>query len=189
MTLFRGTTCRRRYAMSRRFLELLGVAAVLIAVVLLLKFARAPVDAQTQAGKATAKPGPAPATPVGEPDLQGIWTRDSDEPLERPARYAGKEFLTDEERAALDKQISGIVGREAAENRRRRGTEQDVGGAYNAAIFTSHLRTGKRTSMIVDPPDGHLPAFTPEEQKRRNDLREYSLALLQSTEVCKNKLA
>ena len=93
---------------TRRSLELLGVGAVLIAVVLLLKFARAPVDAQAQAGATagtTAKPGPAPTTPWGEPDLQGIWTRDSDEPLQRPVGYGNKEFLTDEERAALDKQV------------------------------------------------------------------------------------
>src|ERR1700682_1226024 len=178
--------------MNRRFLELIGVVAVLVAVVLVLKFVRAPVDTQTQAGNATAgaaaTPGRTPATPWGEPDLQGIWTRDSDEPLQRPAKYGTKEFLTDEERVALDKQIAAIVGREADESRRQRGTEQDVGGAYNAAIFTSHLRTGRRTSMIVDPADGHIPPFTPEEQKRRSELKEYSLALLQSTEVCKNKL-
>ena len=178
--------------MNRRFLELIGVAAVLVAVVLILRFVRAPVDTQTQAGNATAgaaaTPGRTPATPWGEPDLQGIWTRDSDEPLQRPAKYGTKEFLTDEERVALDKQIAAIVGREADESRRQRGTEQDVGGAYNAAIFTSHLRTGRRTSMIVDPADGHIPPFTPEEQKRRSELKEYSLALLQSTEVCKNKL-
>ena len=144
--------------MSRRILEALGVAVVLVAVVLLLRVARAPVDAQTQPATA-ANVGPAPTTPWGEPDLQGIWTRDSDEPLQRPAKYANKETLTDEERAALDKQISEIVGREAAEDRRKRGTEQDVGGAYNAAVFTSHLRTGKRTSMIVDPPDGKIPRF------------------------------
>lgn len=173
--------------MSRRFLEVLGVAAALMALVLLLRFARAPVDAQTQSGT-PATSGPAPTTAWGEPDLQGIWTRDSDEPLQRPAKYANKETLTDEERAALDRQIAAIVGREAAESRRQRGTEQDVGGAYNAAVFTSHLRTGRRTSMIVDPPDGRIPALTAEEQKRRNELREYSLALLQATEVCKNKL-
>jgi len=170
--------------MSRRFLEAVGVAAALVAVVLLLRFARAPLDAQTQ----TAAAGPAPTTSWGEPDFQGIWTRDSDEPLQRPAKYANKEFFTDEERAALDKQITEIVGREATEGRRKRGTEQDVGGAYNAQVFTSHIRTGKRTSMIIDPPDGRTPAITPEEQKRRNDLREYSLALLQATDVCKDKL-
>src|SRR5713101_6611513 len=174
--------------MRRRFLEALGVAALTMAVVLVLKFARAPVSAQTGQPQAASKAGPAPVTLWGEPDLQGIWTRDSDEPLQRPAKYADKESLTDEERVALDNQISAIVGREAAESRRRRGTEQDVGGAYNAAIFTSHLRTGRRTSMIIDPPDGRIPAITAEEQKKRNELREYSLALLQATDVCKNKL-
>ncbi len=173
--------------MRRRFLEALGIAAVLIAVVLLLRGARTSVDAQAQQGSGT-NPGPAPATPWGEPDFQGIWTRDSDEPLQRPAKYASKAEFTDDERAALDKQITEIVGREAAEGRRKRGTEQDVGGAYNAAVFTSHLRTGRRTSMIVDPPDGRVPPFTAEEQKRRSELREYSLALLQATDVCKDKL-
>src|SRR6266851_5234903 len=172
--------------MNRRFLELIGVAAVLVAVVLILRFVRAPVDTQTQAGAAAT--GRALATPWGEPDLQGIWTRDSDEPLQRPAKYASKALLTDEERAALDKQIAEIVGREAAESRRQRGTEQDVGGAYNAAVFTSHLRTGRRTSMIIDPPDGKVPPITPEEQKKRNEMREYSLALMQATDECKKKL-
>lgn len=132
--------------MSRRFLELLCVAAVLVAVVLLLRYVRAPV----------AGDGPRQATLWGEPDLQGIWTRDSEEPLQRLAKYADREFFTDEDRAALDKQRAEIIGREAAEERRNRGTEQDVGGAYNAAVFTSHLRLGRRTSLIVDPPNGRI---------------------------------
>ena len=103
--------------MRRRFLEALGVAAVIMAVVLLLKSARAPVGAQAGQPGTAAKAGPAPTTPSGDPDLQGIWTRDSDEPLQRPAKYASKETFTDEERAALDKQIAEIVGREASEER------------------------------------------------------------------------
>jgi hypothetical protein len=121
--------------MSRRLIQALGVAAVLLAVVLLLKFARAAVAARAGAG--------AVMTPWGEPDLQGIWTRNSDEPLQRPARYKDRAFLTDEERAELNKKIAEIVGREADESRRARGTEQDVGGAYNAAVFTSHLQVGR----------------------------------------------
>src|ERR1700688_3193622 len=104
--------------MNRRFFQLLGVAAVLIALVLILRFAR---DASTQSasGKAgaSATKGPGTATPWGDPDLQGIWTRDSDEPLQRAVKYANKEFLTDEERGAVDKQIAAIVGREADESR------------------------------------------------------------------------
>jgi len=176
--------------MRRRFLEALGVATALTAVVLLLRFAREPVSAQTTqpATPPQEKAGPAPALPWGVPDLQGIWTRDSDEPLQRPAKYGDKATFTDEERAAIDKQIAEIVGREATESRRQRGTEQDVGGAYNSAVFTSHLRTGRRTSMIIDPPDGKIPALTPEEQKRRADMREYALALMQATDECQKKL-
>lgn len=178
--------------MRRSIYRGLGVAAVLVAGILILKSVRTPVVAQSSSGngnpEAAAKAGPAPTTSWGEPDLQGIWARDTNEPLQRPAKWANKEVLTDEERAALDEQITNIVGREADESRRKRGTEQDVGGAYNAAVFTSHLRTGRRTSMIVDPPDGRIPALTPEQQKRNAELLAYVLALLQPTEVCKNKM-
>jgi hypothetical protein len=176
----------------RRIVEGFAVAAVLVAVMLVLQVTRVPVDAQSQPASAKpgdgASPGPAPTTPWGEADLQGIWARETNEPLQRPAKYGDKEFLTDEERAALDQQITTIVGREADESRRKRGTEQDVGGAYNSAVFTSHLPTGRRTSMVVDPPDGKIPPRTPEALERNNRLLEYTLALLQATDVCKNKL-
>jgi hypothetical protein len=168
--------------MSRRLFEVLGVAAVLLLMVLLLKFDRAPLDVRTTAA------GTSPATAWGEPDLQGIWTRATNEPLQRPARFKDRESLTDQERSEIDNKISDIVGRESDENRRPRGTEQDVSGGYSARIFTSHLPVGRRTSMIVDPPDGRIPALTAQEQKKRSDLREYAFALLQATDVCKNKL-
>ena len=81
--------------MIRRVLGLIVVAALLVALVLLLRVVR-PVEGQTPAGTAT---GEAAATPWGEPDLQGIWTRASEEPLQRPSRFANQEFFTDEERA------------------------------------------------------------------------------------------
>jgi hypothetical protein len=170
--------------MSRRFLELIAVAAVLMTVVVLLKLAPAPVVGQ--APTAAAKAGPAPDTPWGEPDLQGIWSYDFEEPLQRPAQYANKEFFSDEEQAQLDRQRSGILNQ--SDRRYSRGSEQDVGGAYNAAIFTTHKRTGRRTSLIVDPPDGKIPPLTPEAQKKRAAIREFQLALLQATNVCKDKL-
>jgi hypothetical protein len=169
--------------MTRRFVELIVTAAVLLAVVLYLRVGRT-VEGQTPEGSVAA----ATATPWGEPDLQGIWTRDAEEPLQRPAKYADREFFTEEERAALDRQRADIINREATEDRRKRGTEQDVGGAYNQAIFLSHLRLGRRTSLIVDPPNGRLPPLTPQEQKKRDEIRQYTLALLQATEVCKNNL-
>src|SRR5437773_12109968 len=170
--------------MSKRSLGLgsIGVAAVITAVVVLLKLA--PV---TRAGDAV-RAGPAPKTPWGEPDLQGIWTNNYEIPLQRPARYANKEFFTDEERAELDQQRTSIIDRQANETRRTRGTEQDVSGAYNQAIFVTHKHVGRRTSLIVDPPDGRIPPLTPEAQKRRDAIRAFQLALLQATDTCKNKL-
>ena len=74
-----------------------------------------------------------------------------DVPLERSAANAGKEFLTDAEVAAADAKKGLDPGR----NARSSGTN-DVTGAYNA-VFNSILKTGKHTSMIIDPPDGRIP--------------------------------
>jgi hypothetical protein len=167
--------------MSRRLLAWIGAAVVLVALVALVALAALPKLRPGEAAAAT-------STAWGEPDLQGIWTSDGEIPLQRPARYANREFFTDEERAELDKQRATAIGREADESRRSRGSEQDVGGAYNAAIFTTHKPMGRRTSMVVDPPDGRIPPLTPEAQKKRAAMREYQLALLQPTDLCKNKL-
>src|SRR2546421_4106402 len=158
--------------MRRPVLQLIGVSAVLLTVILLLKFAVANQTSTPTALK----------TPWGEPDLQGIWTDEYQTPLQRPATYAGKEFFTDEERAALDAQRAAIELRPRAE----RGTERDVAGAYNQ-VFMSIKKTGRRTSLIVDPPDGKTPPLTPETQKQLAAEREFRLALLQATATCKNQ--
>jgi hypothetical protein len=164
--------------MTRRSLVSIGVVVVILALLALVALPRL-----RPGGPSTGL-----ATPWGEPDLQGIWTADGEIPLQRPAKYANREFFTDQERAELDKQRATAIGREAEESRRNRGSEQDVGGAYNAAIFTTHKPMGRRTSLIVDPPDGRLPALTPEAQKRRAAMHDYQVALMQATDVCKNKL-
>src|SRR5690348_14703058 len=111
--------------------------------------------AKSAPARAAAKPGNAPRTPWGDPDLQGTWFVLYDVPLERSAANANKEFLTDEERAKADEQKGLNPGRNA---RAAEGTAQDVSGAYNA-VFNSVLKTGRRTSMIIDPPDGKIPAL------------------------------
>jgi hypothetical protein len=174
--------------MRRRFLELIGVAAVVMAVIVLLKLTQVPVAGQAARPTATAgaatPPGPAAKTPWGEPDLQGIWNDEYQTPLQRSPKYAGKEFFTDAERAALDKQRAVIELRP----RQEKGTERDVAGAYNA-VFMSVRPTGRRTSLVVDPPDGRIPPMTPELQKTMAAEREYRLALLQATATCKNQEA
>jgi hypothetical protein len=128
---------------------------------------------------------PALKTPWGEPDLQGIWSRDVDIPLERPAKYANQEFFSDAERGELDRQIADIIKRDSTEARRARGTERDVNTEFTQEPFTVHLPVGKRTSLIVDPPDGRIPPLTPEAKKARDAFRAFQLALLQPTAACK----
>jgi len=127
--------------------------------------------------------GPVLKTPWGEPDLQGIWTDESDTPLQRSPRFANQEFYTEAQRAELDRDRAALLRRD---RRVERGTELDVAGAYNA-VFTSQKRTGARTSLIIDPANGRIPAMTPEAQQRAAADRDFRLALLQSTDTCKNK--
>ena len=136
----------------------------------------------------TGKTAPALKTPWAEPDLQGIWSRDVDIPLQRPTKYGDRQFLTDAERAELDRRIADIVRRDSTDTRRVRGTERDVNAEFVQAPFTMHLPVGRRTSLIVDPPNGRIPPLTPEGQKARDVLRQFQLALLQPTSACKEQL-
>jgi hypothetical protein len=129
-------------------------------------------------------PASALKTPWGEPDLQGIWTDETDTPLQRPAKYAAQEFFTAAQRAELDEARTAVLGN--ADNRAERGTARDVAGAYNSQ-FVSFKRTGARTSLIVDPPNGQMPPLTPQAQKIAAAEREFRLALLQATDTCKEK--
>ena len=158
--------------------------AAIVALLVFLKPTKVAVADQSSTSSVTA-PAAAPTlkTPWGEPDLQGIWMDESDTPLQRPAKYANQEFFTEAQRAELDKERAALLGRD---KRVERGTELDVAGAYNAA-FMSIKRTGVRTSLIVDPPNGRIPPLTPEAQKIAAADRALRLALLQSTETCKNK--
>jgi len=131
----------------------------------------------------TSAQAPVLKTPWGDPDLQGLWTDETETPLQRSPRYASQEFFTEEQRAELDRARSELLGRE---RRTERGTELDVAGAYNGQ-FVSVKRTGARTSRIVDPANGRLPPLTPEAQKTAAAERAFRLALLQSTETCKTK--
>jgi hypothetical protein len=161
----------------RRMLELLGVAAV-IAVVSLVSVA-------SQSPRTAAQTGPVLKTSWGEPDLQGIWdTTPVQIPMQRPTKYKGQEFFTDAQLAELDRSRAARPGNET---RAVRGTEQDVAGAYNS-VFTSRRPTGRRTSMIIDPPDGQIPPLTPAVQARNKELREFQLAHLEATDTCKNKM-
>jgi len=171
--------------MSRRFL--ITAAATLTVLAVLVKVD--PVRLAGQAQTATAPKAVAPSkgasikTPWGEPDLQGIWTDEYQTPLQRPAKYAGREFFTAEERANLDKVRAAKLDHDF---RAERGTVNDVAGAYNA-VFHLRKRTGPRTSLIVDPPDGRMPAYTEAVGKRQAVWREFYLAMIQATSACEKQ--
>ena len=167
--------------MKQRVFQSISVAATIAVVSLLM----ATVGGQTpRAEGQSAQSGAALKTSWGEPDLQGIWAVETQVPLQRPARFADKEFFTNEEVAALDQER--IAKPTFGEKRGERGTERDLAGAYDSTVFLTKRPTGKRTSLIVDPPDGRLPPLTPQVQQRNKELREWQLALIQSTESCKN---
>jgi hypothetical protein len=170
--------------MRDRFSGLIIIVAIAAtAVGALVSVVLAP--AQTPAPSNTT---PAPTatlkTPWVEPDLQGIWTDETDTPLQRPAKYANQEFFTPAQRAELDAARMAVLVN--ADSRRAQGTARDVAGAYNSE-FVSFKRTGARTSLIVDPPNGRMPPLTPQAQKTAAADREFRLALLEATETCKNK--
>src|ERR1700674_3527242 len=170
--------------MRIRPLQSIGVSVAIVSALVFLKPTE--MTAQNQPPTASVKsPAAAPVmkTAWGEPDLQGIWTDETDTPFQRSPKYANQEFFTEAQRAELDKARASLLGRD---RRVERGTELDVAGAYNAQ-FVSMKRTGARTSMIVDPANGRIPPLTPEAQKAAAADRDFRLALLQSTQTCKSK--
>jgi hypothetical protein len=120
----------------------------------------------------------APRTVDGQPDLQGIWDFRTVTPLERPAELAGKEVLTEAE--AADFETKFVASRDADANRKKEtrrvvnGTEEteDVALAYNNFWWDRGTKVigDRRTSLILDPKDGKIPALTPEGQKRADEV-------------------
>src|SRR5688572_19858112 len=141
--------------LPRRLLSV-GLLAIVIAVV-----SHATTPAQTT--------GTSPRTPDGQYDLQGLWDFSTITPLERPVALADKAVLTDEEARAF----------EEAENRRQNrdlidpakgGVQYPPGGVvpYNEFWYErgDKVTESRRTSLIVDPPDGRLPPRTADGQRR-----------------------
>src|ERR1700674_5545107 len=126
-------------------------------------------------------------TPWGATDLQGTWSNTTVVPFERAKEFGDRQFMTDSEyKKALDKLLerNNRPGRDSREidGQDIRGTEKDVARAYNEHWFGDKpTEVSRRTSMIIDPPDGRMPALIPEAQKRISEKREYLQALLQGT--------
>ncbi len=110
-------------------------------------------------------------TAKGHPDFSGVWNNASLTPLERPQNLAGKEFFTEQEAAAFEKSRLKEVNRD-----RRDGSSQaDLDRAYNEAFFDRGTKISRtmRTSLIVDPPDGRVPALTAEARAKWQEVQAY----------------
>jgi hypothetical protein len=124
-----------------------------------------------KAATSTSKSWTPSRTADGQPDLEGVWTNSTLTPLERPAEFAGKEFLTEQESADYVKRLLQQVNTD----RRDGGAQVDVGRSYNEFWRDrgNNVIADRRTSLIIDPPDGRVPPLTPEAQKRVEAARAY----------------
>jgi hypothetical protein len=126
-----------------------------------------------------------PRTADGKPDLQGVWANNSGTPLERPKQWAGRQFVTPEELAAVKKMADEIVANDgdaqfgdgltlaALDRISKPGSYDPATGNYNQFWLVDRYFEDLRTSLITDPPDGRIPPLTPDGQKRRAARIEY----------------
>jgi hypothetical protein len=121
---------------------------------------------------AAQKPSAPPRTPWGEPDLQGTWTSQAElgVPFERPASFGTRQSLTDEEFAQREADTQNQL---KSDNADFDPTTADISRAGQVGSATSPpptwLERGKasrRTSMVIDPPDGRMPPISPAGQQR-----------------------
>ena len=140
--------------MNSRLPVLVGISAA----VLLSSFASVHAQ-QAPAAKAAApaKAFASPKTPWGDSDISGVWTSDAaiGIPMQRPDTFGGRAELNDEEFAAK-------LTRDAATRQR---AENAIGSFRNDNAWL--VKSFRQTSLLIDPPDGKMPAVTPEADKRR----------------------
>jgi hypothetical protein len=165
--------------MSRRRSPLFVIATGLTVTCALTLWLLLPTPAAAQSGSSgapSAKPWSPPRTLDGQPDIQGIWTNSTLTQLERPEAFASKPVISQTEAEAYERNTLTTRNRD----RRDGGADADVNRAYNELFFDQGDKLARvdntiRTSMIVDPPDGKIPALTPQAKQKQDAIRAEAL--------------
>ena len=130
-------------------------------------FAATALSAQSKAAWKTQR------TADGHPDLQGIWNNSTRTPLERPAEFAAKPTLTDAEAKVWEQKEhqawEDLDGTSEGPLHKTKGSEGT--GAYNVLFYDmgsglARVDGVKRTSMVIDPPDGKIPPLVQQARER-----------------------
>ena len=121
-------------------------------------------------------------TAWGAPDLQGVWDFRTITPLERPEELGDQEFLTAEEAARAEQEVvdrnQELLERDAERTEAADQVDRRADGSpgfYNNFWLDRGTRTigTRRTSLVVDPPNGRLPELSPEGRERAEARRDY----------------
>ncbi len=107
-----------------------------------------------------------PKTPWGDPDLQGMWPGNMGVPLQRPVSMGTRTTLTDAEYAQKEAQAKKLAQADSEST-----AASDSVGIGPPSYWVERGKPSRQTSLIIDPPDGRLPALTEEEQKLRKEAR------------------
>jgi hypothetical protein len=154
--------------MTRRIFASIGALALMSV---------APISAQAPNATAKAKTtGAIPRAADGHPDLQGIWTNATITPMERPSAFASKPTLTDDEATAFEqKQAHELNAQDGASDGPLIAAAGSSGtGGYNVLFVDrgtelARVDGTKRTSLVIDPPDGRVPPMLPEARTRNTE--------------------
>ena len=113
-----------------------------------------------------------PKTPWGEPDLQGTWTSQAElgVPFERPAAYGTRQSLTDQEFAEREAQAQNQLKSDNADFDPETADTSRAGQVGSATspppTWLERGKASRRTSLVIDPPEGRVPAISPAGQQR-----------------------